>query len=218
MPPGAPRNKPMDARMTAAESEPGVVLTQDIRVLAGLQRGTVNLSSPRAIFAGSPPRFTRSRVTYEAYAVSRTSTRPQVDSALSEPKTERSRRTVPLPATVVAMLRRHRTEQKQERLRVGDQWTDTGLVFTTEFGEAVDPRNLLRVVEGAAKTAGIAGVGVHTLRHSAAVGWLESGVHIKAVADLLGHSSISITGDIYGHTTDTAARGAVDGWSGALGL
>ena len=43
--------------------------------------GTVNLSSPRAIFAGSPPRFTRSRVTYEAYAVSRTSTRPQVDSA-----------------------------------------------------------------------------------------------------------------------------------------
>ena len=40
------------------------------------------MSSPRAIFAGSPPRFTRSRVTYEAYAVSRTSTRPQVDSAL----------------------------------------------------------------------------------------------------------------------------------------
>ena len=42
--------------------------------------GTVNLSSPRAIFAGSPPRFTRSRVTYEAYVVSRTSTRPQVDA------------------------------------------------------------------------------------------------------------------------------------------
>ena len=44
--------------------------------------GTVNLSNPRAIFAGSPPRFTRSRVTYEAYVVSRTSTRPQVDSAI----------------------------------------------------------------------------------------------------------------------------------------
>jgi integrase len=52
----------------------------------------------------------------------------------------------------------------------------------------------------------------------AAAGWLESGVHIKAVADLLGHSSISVTGDIYGPTTDNAARGAVDGWSGALGL
>ena len=49
--------------------------------------GTVNLSNPRAIFAGSPPRFTRSRVTYEAYVVSRTSTRPQVDSAIRGPST-----------------------------------------------------------------------------------------------------------------------------------
>ena len=47
--------------------------------------GTVNLSNPRAIFAGLPRRFARSRVTYEAYVVSRTSTRPQVDSAIREP-------------------------------------------------------------------------------------------------------------------------------------
>jgi integrase len=136
----------------------------------------------------------------------------------SDPKTPRARRTVPLSPAVVAMLRRHRVEQKAERLRAGDQWRDSGLVFTTEFGGPVDPRNLLRVVEAAAQTARVEGVGVHTLRHSVAVGWLEAGVHIKAVADLLGHSSISITGDIYGHTTDVAARGAVDGWSGALGL
>jgi integrase len=50
------------------------------------------------------------------------------------------------------------------------------------------------------------------------VAWLEAGVHIKAVADMLGHSSISITGDIYGHTSDGTARAAVDGWSGVLGL
>ena len=43
-------------------------------------------------------------------------------------------------------------------------------------------------------------------------------VHIKAVADMLGHSSIAITGDIYGHTSDDTARAAVDGWSGVLGL
>jgi site-specific recombinase XerD len=56
------------------------------------------------------------------------------------------------------------------------------------------------------------------LRHSAAVAWLESGVHIKAVADLLGHSSIAITGDVYSHTSDGAARAAVEGLSGALGI
>lgn len=136
----------------------------------------------------------------------------------SEPKTDRSRRTVPLSPAVVAMLRKHRKAQAAEKLRAGNQWRGSGLVFTTETGHAVDPRNLLRVVEGAAKAAGVEGVGVHTLRHSAAVGWLEAGVHIKAVADLLGHSSIAITGDVYGHTTDSAARGAVDGWSSALGL
>ena len=43
-------------------------------------------------------------------------------------------------------------------------------------------------------------------------------MHIKAVADLLGHSSIAITGDVYGHTTDDTARAAVDGLAGRLGL
>jgi integrase len=133
-------------------------------------------------------------------------------------KTDRSRREVPLDPPIVSLLCRHRVTQLEERLAAGNQWTDTGLVFTTELGTAVDPRNFLRIVETTAKTAGAAGVGVHTLRHSAAVAWLESGVHIKAVADLLGHSSISITGDTYGHTSDTAARAAVDGLGARLGL
>lgn len=85
-------------------------------------------------------------------------------------------------------------------------------------GGAVDPRNLLRIIESAAKTAGVDGVGVHRLRYSAAVSWLESGVHIKAVADLLGHSSVAITGDVYGHTSDDTARAAVEGHMGRLGL
>ena len=47
---------------------------------------------------------------------------------------------------------------------------------------------------------------------------LAPGAHIKAVADMLGHSSIAVTGDIYGHTSDDTARAAVDGCSGVLGL
>ena len=150
--------------------------------------------------------------------VRKTVSRVGVELVFPEPKTDRSRRAVPLSAAVVGMLRRHRTGQKAERLSAGDQWQETGLVFTTEFGTPVDPRNFLRLIEDAAKAAGVEGVGVNTLRHSAAVGWLEAGVHIKAVADMLGHSSISITGDIYRHTSDGTARAAVDGWSGTLGL
>lgn len=137
---------------------------------------------------------------------------------ISEPKTERSRRMVPLSPAVVAMLRRHRVAQAEERLRAGNQWQDSGLVFTTELGGPVDPRNLLRVLEVAAAQVGVDKVGVHTLRHSAATAWLEAGVHVKAVADLLGHSSTAITGDIYGHTSDDTARSAVAGLSESLGL
>lgn len=137
---------------------------------------------------------------------------------ITEPKTARARRPVPLSPAVVAMLRKHKAAQAADRLRAANVWTDSGLVFTTELGGPVDPRNLLRVLEVAAKAADVDGVGVHTLRHSAAVAWLEAGVHIKAVADLLGHSSIAITGDIYGHTSDDTARAAIDHLSGALGL
>ncbi len=73
-------------------------------------------------------------------------------------------------------------------------------------------------MESAPKKAGIDKTRVHTSRHSAATGWLESGVNIKAVADLLGHASIAITGDIYSQSTDDTARKAIEGWSGALGL
>jgi integrase len=137
---------------------------------------------------------------------------------ISEPKTDRSRRSVPIAPPLVAMLRAHHITQQAEREAAGNQWTDHGLVFATEFGTAVDPRNVLRTIQIAAQKAGMADVVVHTLRHSAAVAWMESGVHIKAVADLLGHSSIAVTGDVYGHTSEDTARAAVDGLADQLGI
>ena len=85
-------------------------------------------------------------------------------------------------------------------------------MFASEFGTPVDPRNILRTIQVAAQKAGMSDIGVHTLRHSASVAWLETGVHIKAVADLLGHSSIAITGDIYGHTSDTRHGQQLRAW------
>jgi integrase len=137
---------------------------------------------------------------------------------ITEPKSPRSRRTVPLSPAIVALLKAHRAAQAAERLAAVNQWADTGLVFTTELGHAVYLQHLHRTIKLAAAKAGIDNVSGHTLRHSAAVAWLEAGVHIKAVADLLGHSSIAITGDIYGHTSDATTRAAVDGLTDALGI
>lgn len=129
---------------------------------------------------------------------------------LTTPKSKRSRRRIPMTPELVAELRAVRKRQKEERLRLGPDWGGHHeMVFTTEVGTLVSPRNILRVVEHAAKAAELEGVGAHTLRHSAATAWLEAGVHIKAVADLLGHGSIAVTGDLYGHTSQDQARNAV---------
>jgi len=144
--------------------------------------------------------------------------RVEGELVVSEPKTKQSRRTLPLSPALVSLLDRHRRTQAEERLRAGNLWTDTGHVFTTETGTPIDPRNVLRAVTSAAEKAGIDGVGVHTLRHSAATAWLEAGVHLKAVSELLGHHDIAITGDCYGHVSEAASRSAVDTLSDALGL
>lgn len=58
-----------------------------------------------------------------------------------------------------------------------NEWQDHGLVFASEFGTPVDPRNILRTIQIAAQRAGMSDIGVHTLPHSAAVAWVESGDH-----------------------------------------
>jgi integrase len=100
----------------------------------------------------------------------------------------------------------------------GDQWQDHGLVFASEFGTPIDPRNILRTIQVAAQKAACPTSGC--TRCAIVPPWPGSrrGVHIKAMADLLGHSSIAITGDIYGHTSDNTARAAVEGLAGQLGL
>jgi integrase len=102
---------------------------------------------------------------------------------VTEPKTERSRRMLPLSPATAALLTAQRKAQVAERLHAGSKWTNTGHVFTTETGQPVDPRNLLRIVQTAAARAGLKDVGVHSLRHSAATAMLEAGVNIKAVSD-----------------------------------
>jgi integrase len=128
-----------------------------------------------------------------------------------EPKTERSRRFVSLPSPVVEVLRRHRASLAAERLAAlaWAPWEDhEDLVFPTHIGTPTDPRNALRAFEGIAERAGLTGVGLHTLRHSAASALIASGAHIKVVQELLGHSSYGITADIYSHVAIEQQREA----------
>jgi hypothetical protein len=72
-------------------------------------------------------------------------------------------------------------------------------VFTSEVGTPLEPRNVLRRFEMIAARAGLSGVHLHTLRHSAASFLLVAGTHTKVVQEHLGHSSYAITPHIYSH-------------------
>jgi integrase len=100
---------------------------------------------------------------------------------------------------------------------VGSQWVDGGWVFATEFGGPHDPRNALRAVQTTAKRLGMNGVGLHTLRHSAASMMLTGGVPLTTVSEVLGHASVAVTGDVYSHVSPNVDREALDSLSEALG-
>ena len=93
---------------------------------------------------------------------------------------------------------------------------DSGFVFVTDVGEPCDPRNALRALKSAATEAGLTSVGLHTLRHSAASLMLSRGVPITVVSQILGHSGISVTVDVYGHVAPDVSRDAVDALAAAL--
>jgi hypothetical protein len=68
-------------------------------------------------------------------------------------KTRRSRRTLALPQRYIDVLRKRRAEQKRERLLAGDQWHESGLVFTTKLGTEMDAANVRRDFRHALKLA-----------------------------------------------------------------
>ena len=73
----------------------------------------------------------------------------------TEPKSQRSRRTITLPSVVTTALRQHLTNQKKERLRAGSDWKDSGLIFTTPIGTPLDTRNVHREFKSALAAASL---------------------------------------------------------------
>lgn len=120
------------------------------------------------------------------------------------------------PRSAVTALREHRKRQAAEKLAAGHLWQRTGLIFTSEIGTALELRNVLRRFELLAERAGLSGVHLHTLRHSAASFLLAAGTHTTVVQEHLGHSSYAITADIYSHVAPVQQREAADRLDQAL--
>lgn len=127
-----------------------------------------------------------------------------------EPKSERSRRLISLPQVTVNALKRHRTQQKKERLVAGSRWQQTELVFTSTIGTPLDERNVRRAFGNLLTAAKLPEIRIHDLRHTCATLLLAQGVHPKVVQETLGHSQISLTMDTYSHVLPHLGREAAD--------
>src|SRR5207253_5653312 len=124
---------------------------------------------------------------------------------------------VTLGSLATGSLRRHHVNQAAERLFRGPLWEDQGLIFANEVGKPIEATNLLRrSFAPLLECAGLPRIRFHDLRHSAATLLLGQGVEMKIVQELLGHSSISITADIYGHVLPPIYKGAMDKMDGFL--
>ncbi len=129
---------------------------------------------------------------------------------LVEPKTERSRRTLPLPPTVLVALRQHRHRQLEERLVAGPRWDSSwDLVFTSTIGTPLDARNVVRHFKAALERAELPDMRWHDLRHSCGSILAAKKVPLRVIQEILGHSQISTTVR-YAHVVPEAQREAAD--------
>lgn len=114
-------------------------------------------------------------------------------------KTYRSDRNIELPELVAEALREHRERQAFERRGAGAAWQESGHVFTTPVGAPLDPDNLRKAFKRLLVAAELPEIRFHDLRHSAASILLYAGVPMRVVSEILGHSTMAITADLYSH-------------------
>ena len=96
---------------------------------------------------------------------------------LAPPKTESSKRLLPLPVKVERALARHAERQEQERATCGEDWNAVGLVFPSETGTPIEPRNLVRHFKTLLQRAGLPNIRFHDLRHGCPTVLISQGVH-----------------------------------------
>ena len=129
---------------------------------------------------------------------------------LVEPKTTRSRRTIPLPPLAISALLRHRAMATSAA--VASQY-----VFATDSGQPLEGTNVTHRLQAHLADAGLPRVTFHSLRHTAASILRTQGVHPRVAMEILGHATLAMTMNVYSHVTEDLKRDAADRMGRLLG-
>ena len=126
-----------------------------------------------------------------------------------EPKTETSEAPLPLPDLCTAALKLRRQQQEADRDEAGEAWSDTGLVFTTQYGTPFEPRNFNRSFDRRIRRAGVSKITVHGARKTCGSLLAALDVHPRVAMQILRHSKIAVTMEIYTEIPSAATREAL---------
>lgn len=126
-----------------------------------------------------------------------------------ETKTEASTATLPLPQVCLTALQLRRKEQEAARQAAGDLWTDSDFVFTTRYGTPIEPRNFNRSFADRSAKAGVRRIRLHDTRHTCGSLLAALDVHPRTAMQILRHSKIAVTMEVYTHVPSEATRKAL---------
>lgn len=126
-----------------------------------------------------------------------------------EVKTETSEAPLPLPGPCVTALKIRKQRQDADRARAGDTWIDTGLVFTTRHGTPIEPRNFNRGFNRCIAAAKVPTITVHGTRKTCGSLLAALDVHPRVAMQILRHSKIAVTMEIYTEVPSAATREAL---------
>lgn len=116
-----------------------------------------------------------------------------------DPKTKAGIRKLSMSATISTLLSDYQRWQEKEKEKVGDQWIETGRLFTQWNGKPIYPDTLTAWFPDFLKRHGLPKVTLHSLRHSNATLMIAEGTDIRTVSNRLGHAQTSTTLNIYAH-------------------
>lgn len=181
------------------ERRPGAYMACFLAVYTGMRRGEVAGLQWRDID------FERNII-----HVRRTRDRRGTDDVIQTPKTEDSERDIVVSQLVVEELKLWNESQRIFSKMIQVPWDEEMYVVRLPNGDIPDPHIFDRGVKVALTTLGLPVVTFHDLRHTHATWLLESGVDLKVVSQRLGHSSITVTADVYSHVTHKLQEDAVN--------
>jgi integrase len=129
------------------------------------------------------------------------------ETTYGDPKSKNSKRSLDIPENLIEVLKRHRLEQKKNRLAFGEVYQDNGLVCCMEDGSPIRNESMGSRFSTLARKMGL-NISFHNLRHSHASQLVRMNESLKVISARLGHSGIGITADTYGHLYPDAQKEA----------